>query len=140
MHFSATIGTRLVTQRVWWRVMSAKSSRPSIQSRRQSNLSLCLLPSRNVVLIRCSVLLDSLMQALTSGLAFIPGPESLIAKSVLNGAAQSGFITKLVMPMGDTANTQLEEMQDLAANASQLMSQMQSQIAQTLPPIQNDGT
>jgi len=88
-------------------------------------------------------MLDIMMQVLTSGLAFIPSPAgaiaSTIAKNLLITAAQSGFITKLIMPMS-SSNSQLVQMQDIAANASNLMSQLQVQVSQTLAPIQNNGT
>ena len=78
------------------------------------------------------------MQALTSGLAFVPGPEAVIGKVLLAAAAQSGFVEKFVLPMGNTGNDQEETLQDLSANASTFMSKMQSNIAQTLPGLLND--
>lgn len=79
------------------------------------------------------------MQALTSGLAFVPGPDKLIMKSMLAAAAQSGFVTKLVLPISNTLSDQLVEIEDLQSNASILISTMQTHIAQTLPYMVNDG-
>jgi hypothetical protein len=86
---------------------------------------------------KTNLAMDSVMQAITSGLAFVPGPEAYFGKAILNAAAQSAFVTKFAFPVG-TADSQLVEMQDLAKNASTLIFNLTTNIAQMLPPIEND--
>lgn len=78
------------------------------------------------------------MQVLTSGLAFIPGPEAVIGKTLVAAIAQSGFITKFAVPMGNTASEQTTTIEDLSANASSFMAEMQHNIARMLPVLLND--
>lgn len=82
--------------------------------------------------------LNILLTALSTGLAFIPGPEAYLGKALVIGAQQAPGVAKFLFPEG-TINSQTVEMQEVSANLGWTTKTLQNNVAQALPAILNDA-
>lgn len=84
-----------------------------------------------------NVVLNDILTALSVGLAFLPGPEAAIGKALVTGAQQAPGVAKYLYPIG-TADSQLLQMQQVAANLGSSVKNLQDSIGKALPPMVND--
>ena len=84
-----------------------------------------------------NVILNDILTALSVGLAFIPGPEAAIGKALVIGAQQAPGVAKFLYPIG-TADSQLLQMQDVAAKLGDGVKTLQDSVGKALPPMVND--
>lgn len=88
---------------------------------------------------KTNIALSNILEALSVGLALIPGPESVIADSILEAVKQAPGVASFLFPQG-TMDNQLEEMQEISGNFANVVTALRSSISNALPAVMSNVT
>lgn len=86
-----------------------------------------------------NVALDDVLEALSVGLAFLPGVTGIFGKAVMTAAQQTPGVAHFMFPVG-TMNNQLEEMQNISGGLGKAVKQLGKNLATALAGIMGNST